>query len=275
MLNRRVWRRLGVGEFSVKRMVRSGLLVVIVSYAYLCVYGYFFSDRQIFLPPPSSYQDSDEILKIETSDGLLLSALYRPHPTATYTVLFSHGNASDMGENRPILDQIYAAGLSVFAYDYRGYGTSEGQPSERGTYRDIEAAYRYLTETLDIPANQIIAHGHSVGGGPAVDLASREPLAGLIVESSFVSAFRVLTRIPIVPFDKFDNLSKIQSVTAPILIIHGEADTVIPIWHSKSLWDAAPEPKRSFWVEGAGHNDLIWVAGDRYRQVLAEFAQSL
>ncbi|MEQ9550896.1 MAG: alpha/beta hydrolase [Coleofasciculus sp. G3-WIS-01] len=131
----------------------------------------------------------------------------------------------------------------------------------------------YLKEQLGVPPEQIIAYGRSVGGGSAVDLAARHPLAGLILESSFTSAFRVVLPIPILPFDKFPNLDKITQVNCPVLVIHGTADGTIPLSHGKRLFAAAPEPKRSFWVEGASHNDLFWVAGEQYGKTLQEFAQ--
>ena len=114
-----------------------------------------------------------------------------------------------------------ALGFSVFAYDYHGYGTSGGKATEQNAYEDIDAAYNYLTQVLKVPPDRIIAHGRSLGGAVAIDLASRKPLGGLVVESSFVSAFRVVTGYRIFPFDKFRNADKIRQVRCPVLIIHG------------------------------------------------------
>jgi abhydrolase domain-containing protein 17 len=116
-------------------------------------------------------------------------------------------------------------------------------PSEKNAYQDIESAYHYLTEKLDISADKIIAYGRSVGGGSAVNLAVNHPLAGLILESSFTSAFRVVIPFPILPFDKFPNLQKITKINIPILIIHGTDDQVIPLKHGKKLFEAANDPK--------------------------------
>jgi len=113
---------------------------------------------------------------------------------------------------RPILERLHKAGFAVFAYDYQGYGTSQGKPSEQNAYRDIDAAYQYLTAQLKLPSERIIVYGRSTGGGPSVDLASCQRVAGLILESTFTSTFRVITRVPLYPFDKFANLSKISSV---------------------------------------------------------------
>ena len=108
----------------------------------------------------------------------------------------------------------------------------------------------YLTQQLRVPAKQIILYGRSVGGGPAIDLASRQKVGGLVVESSFVSAFWVLTRIPILPFDKFVNIDKIRKVRSPVLVIHGKADEVVHFWHGEQLFAAAKQPKLNFWVDG-------------------------
>ncbi len=263
-LNRLLW-----GEFSLKRMIRSAIFI----YACFCIWAYFYTDRMIFLPQPSTYEDTQDILKLTTANGVSISAIYLPNPQAKYTILYSHGNAEDLGDGLPLLKELRDIGFSVFAYDYQGYGTSQGTPSERNAYKDIDAAYNYLTQELNIPPNRIIAYGFSVGGGPSVDLAARKPLAGLIVENTFISAFRVVTHIPIVPFDKFDNINKIKNVRCPVLVIHATADQVIPFYHGQKLFAAANEPKQFLSIEGAGHNNLRLVAGERYVQALREFVE--
>lgn len=110
-------------------------------------------------------------------DGVTLSAVHLPNPQAVYTVLFSHGNAEDIRDVAPLLNEIHESGFAVFAYDYRGYGSGDGVPTEENAYKDIDAAYAYVTGTLGVAPARIIAYGRSVGGGPAVDLASRWPLA--------------------------------------------------------------------------------------------------
>ncbi len=267
--NRKNIKRLLFGEFSWKRLMRS----IIFIYAFLCFYAFFFSERLIFQPPSSSQNDTREVIKVSSANGLKISAVHFPNPQAKYTILYSHGNAEDLSGILWVMGEILESGFAVFAYDYQGYGTSQGKPSEYNSYRDIEAAYNYLTLQLGVPAKQIIVYGRSVGGGPAIDLASRQTVGGLVVESSFVSAFRVLTRIPILPFDKFVNIDKIGKVRSPVLVIHGKADEVVRFWHGEQLFGASNEPKLNFWVEGAGHNDLMDVAGDRYAETLRKFAK--
>ncbi|MGG6294703.1 alpha/beta hydrolase [Leptolyngbya sp. AN02str] len=266
-MRKSLWWNLLVGELSWKRMVRSLIFI----YTCFALYVFFRADSMIFLPQPASYQDSDEILKISVSPTEQISAIDLPNPTAAYTVLYIHGNAEDLGMIRPVLERIHQWGFRVFSYDYRGYGTSDGRPSERNAYQDAEAAYTYLTQQLNIPPNRIIVYGRSVGGGSATELATRYPVAGLILESTFTSAFRVVVPFPLLPFDKFPNLAKLSEVNCPVLVIHGKADQTIPIEHGKALFESAKEPKLSLWVEDAEHNDVMWIAGDRHQQALATF----
>ena len=253
-------------------LLRGLLLVLLGLYLILVVFALFFSDQLIFQPQRAGYRDHAEILKLTSSDGAKISARYLPNPTATFTILFSHGNAEDIGDVEPLTEVLRSAGFAVLAYDYQGYGTSEGKPSERHAYQDEDAAYDYLVQSMHIQPNRIIAFGRSVGGGPATDLASRRLVAGLVLESSFTSAFRVLTRARILPFDKFDNLSKIGKVRCPVLIIHGTKDSLINPAHGRKLFAAANEPKKALWVEGANHNDVAFIAGSRYSKSLREFA---
>lgn len=260
-----------LGKFSVGRVVRSVFFI----YLALGAYAFFFADRQIFQPQPSSYQDDRTTLKLASAPNIQISAVYLPHPNATHTILYSHGNAEDLGDIRPRLTQIQAIGVNVFAYDYRGYGTSQGSASEQGTYQDIDAAYRYLTTTLKQPPNRIIVYGRSVGSGPSIDLATRQAVAGLVVESGFTSVFRIVTHIPLFPFDKFSNINKIGAVSCPVLFIHGTHDRTIPFQHGQALFDRAKQPKTFLIVDGADHNDVQQIAGERYTQALRTFIQTL
>ncbi|MEO1430641.1 MAG: alpha/beta hydrolase [Cyanobacteria bacterium J06633_8] len=252
-----------------KRMITS----IIFIYLTFAIIIYSQVEKLIFLPPTSTYQDTEEIVKLTSEDGTKLSAIHLSNPDAKYTILHAHGNASDLGMIKPRLEQLKDIGFSVFAYDYRGYGTSQGKPSENNAYKDIDTAYNYLTQELKIPPQQIIPFGRSVGGGSAIDLAVRKPVAGLITESTFTSIFKVKVPIKILPFDKFPNLDKISKVKCPVLIMHGELDEVVPFNHGKQLFKQAPEPKLSLWVEDAKHNNFPYAAGERYIQILQEFKE--
>lgn len=258
-----------------KRLIFSIIIGLVLSYTGLLLYGTMFAERMIFLPPVTEYRDTSSTLKLRSRDGVEISAAYLPNPQATYTILFSHGNAEDLGTLTPELEDMRALGFSIFAYDYHGYGTSGGQATEQNAYEDIDAAYNYLTQVLKVPPDRIIAHGRSLGGAVAIDLASRKPVGGLVIESSFVSAFRVVTGYRIFPFDKFRNVDKITQVRCPVLIIHGRQDEVIPFWHGERLFEMANAPKTNLWVDGAGHNNLKPVAGADYVRALQAFSDSL
>lgn len=268
-------RRLLVGDFTLRRLLRSAVLIVGLTYAGLGLYGYFFSDRIAFQPPPPTYRDDAQIIKIRAADGVTISAAYLPNPDAAYTILYAHGNAEDLGLVRPSLEDLRRLGFSVLAFDYRGYGTSGGAPTEEGAYADADAAYDYLTGALRVPAGRVIAYGRSLGGAVAIDLAARRRVAGLVVESSFVSGLRVLTGVPLYPFDKFRSVEKIRRVRCPVLVIHGRKDEVVPFWHGERLFREANGPKMALWVDGAGHNDVPQVGGARYTEALVKFRDSL
>jgi fermentation-respiration switch protein FrsA (DUF1100 family) len=268
-------KRILVGEFTLRRMIWSLITVPIFIYLGLGITLYFFSERLIFAAHKSSYSDDDEIIKIETYDGKRLSALFFPSPTANQTIILFHGNAEDIGELKYFCKVLSKNGFSMLVFDYRGYGTSEGVSTEENAYRDAQSVFDYAKNSLRIPPEQIILLGHSLGGAIAIDLASKQHCGGLIVESSFVSASRVVTGARIFPFEKFRSLEKIEKVIVPVLVIHGINDEVIAFWHGKTLFEYANEPKSSYWVEGAHHNDLSFVAGDEYLVKLRQFAESL
>jgi alpha-beta hydrolase superfamily lysophospholipase len=234
---------------------RKMFVVILLLYIALVAYAYFFSDRLMFQPHPSSYGDGKDILKVRTASGRKISAIYFPNVSARYTLLVSHGNAEDLGDDREWLQDLRRAGFSVFAFDYEGYGTSEGKPTEQALYDDEFAAYDYLALNLATPPDRILIYGRSIGGGPAIHLAARRPAAGLILQSAFVSAFRVLTRVPLLFFDKFPNSREIRHVHCPVLVMHGTADSVIAPWHGDELFRRANEPKQFFAIQGADHND--------------------
>ncbi len=262
-------RNLLIGELSWQRLVRSLLFI----YTFFALYVFFRADSMIFLPQPSSYQNTPDIFKIPVSPTEQIAATYLPQDQAAHTLLYIHGNAEDLGDIRPVLQRLQGWGFSVFAYDSRGYGTSDGQPSEANAYQDAAAAYTDLTQRLKIPAERIIVYGRSVGGGAATELARRYPVAGLILESTFTSAFRVIVPFPILPFDKLANLDKLRQVHCPVLVMHGQADHTIPFHHGQALYAAAPAPKRFLWIAGAGHDDFTWVAAERHHQALLDFQQ--
>jgi fermentation-respiration switch protein FrsA (DUF1100 family) len=254
-------------------LLRALRLLVIV-YAVATVALWMFANRLIFLPQPPTYRTLPGLVRIPVERDTI-AAVWLPNPAARFTVLYSHGNAEDLGDDRPLLEEIRRRGFSVFAYDYRGYGASTGRPTERHAYADEAAAYAYLTRSLGVPPSRIIVHGRSLGGGPAAELASREPVAGLVLESTFTSVGAAVSWGRLFAIDYFRSGRRLKTVRCPVLVIHGTADRVIPFSVGQRLFDGARWPKQSLWVEGAGHDDLVAVAGERYWSALRRFADSL
>lgn len=260
-----------LAKFRVLRI----LLITVLAYAAFAGLLWLFAERLIFLPPRERYAQTPEILLLPREGGGTVAAVHLPNPRAKYTILFSHGNAENIGHGLPFLRAMRDVGFSVLAYDYSGYGLSTGRPSERAAYADIDAAYDYLTRTAGVPPERIILHGRSLGGAVSADLASRRPVGGLVLESTFTTAFRVVRDGFLVPFDRFRTIDKLPRVTAPVLVIHGTDDMLVRFGHGERLYAAVRGPKQRMWVEGAGHNDLAWVAGPSYWTTLRDFAGTL
>ncbi|MBX3735738.1 MAG: alpha/beta hydrolase [Candidatus Didemnitutus sp.] len=232
-------------------------------------------DGMLYYPDYASRKEPANVIRIPTPGGGSLAAVYLPNPAAKHTLWFFHGNAEDLGSLEPFLREMHARGYAVFAYDYPGYGVSTGKPNEKAIYAANAVAARYLQDKLKVPLSQVILVGRSLGGGPATDLATREPVAGLVLQSTFMSVYRVMTRVRLLPFDQFENLRKIGRVKCPVLVMHGTADEVIAFPHGEKLYAAATGRKSHLWIEGAQHNDFVAVAGERFWTALREFDASL
>ena len=250
-------------------------LVVLGIYACLIPLIGYVAQKRLFRPQDPSYSDNTDVLKLVMRNGQKISALYLPNPIAHFTILLSHGNMADLGLCLPLAQQMHAQGFALLAYDYPGYGTSEGTPTERGACQAIDACYEFLTVQRQIPANRIIAYGRSLGGGPTIDLASRVALGGVIVESTFISVFRIKTHYPFFPFDQFCNLEKVPKITAPTLIIHGKLDDIVPFWHGELLYAHTKAPKQHLWLEHAGHSDIEEVAHHEFWQTIHRFCETI
>lgn len=245
-----------------------------IAYLGLNAYAAIRAHQLIFPAPPSRYQDDQTLLKLPTSDGERISAYYLPVEGSQRLLLYSHGNGEDIGMARPFLESLArAAGTAVLAYDYPGYGTSTGAPSERGCYAAIEAAYQYATHTLGYKPSQITLYGRSLGSGPSSWLAERAPVAGLILDGAFTSTFRVLTNIKLLAWDKFDNLARLPKIACPILVVHGMEDRTVPFSHALKNWDAIQSPKFKLFVADAHHGNVIDIAGQTYWDTVTSFIQ--
>jgi len=206
-----------------------------------------------------------EDVYIETSDGVRLHGWYLPVADARGTVLFFHGNAGNLSDRYGWGQDLTTLGVNVLMVDYRGYGKSEGSPSEEGLYADAEAAWLFLVNHRGVSPDRLVAYGISLGGAPACELAVRRPVAGLILQSTFSSARdmagEMFPFLPVGPLvrTRFDTAQKIPNVSAPKLVVHSRDDEMIPYRMAERVYERAHEPKRFVSYEGPGHNDLIVV----------------
>lgn len=225
--------------------------------------------------------------RILTDDGVRLHGRwFRPNPTPDKeelrrkVVLFFHGNAGNLSGRTELIVRLAGLGVEVMIIDYRGYGHSEGRPSEEGVYRDAQAVWRFLTVDHAIPSDRIVIFGKSLGGAVAVDLASGVSPAGLIVQSSFTSVPDMAAHhYPFVPAfvlrTKMNSVSKISSISCPKLIIHSTHDEIVPFEMGRRLFEAAGKPKTFFEVSGAGHNQTLAIGGSRYLEAIRDFLATL
>ncbi|CAN0838490.1 Alpha/beta hydrolase domain-containing protein 17B [Linum grandiflorum] len=200
-----------------------------------------------------------EVHSLDTKTGNKLVSMFWKHPFAKFTLLYSHGNAADLGQMYELFIELRAhLRVNIMCYDYSGYGASSGKPSELNTYYDIEAVYKCLTDEYGVKQEELILYGQSVGSGPSLHLASRLPnLRGLVLHSAILSGIRVLYPVKMTLwFDIFKNIDKIRHVNCPVLVIHGTSDEIVDWSHGKRLWELAKEKYDPLWVKGGGHCNL-------------------
>lgn len=236
--------------------------------AYLAIASYFYLEQRAILfvsdrtdiAPASAGLDGAEVLRLVTADGVPLVAWWLAGPGRD-TVLYFHGNGGALGDRVPRIRTLAALGFSVLAIDYRGYGGSGGQPSEAGLARDADAAYAVLRDRGVAP-DRLLVYGESLGTAVAVSLAARRPVGGLILDAPFSSVVDVAAdRYWMLPVrwllaDPFRSDLAIRHVAAPILMLHGDRDDIVPIRYGRRLLSRAPPGARLETLEGAGHTVL-------------------
>ncbi|HLG18050.1 MAG TPA: alpha/beta hydrolase [Blastocatellia bacterium] len=282
------------------RLARIGLM----TFAGVAILIMGFEDRLIYFPSkyPEGLWDVSRIPQVEgeivpniedcyfvTSDGVKLHGWFcTPRRTARgslepipadMVLLWFHGNAGNVTDRYDMIRVMMGIPVQVFIVDYRGYGKSEGSPSEQGLYLDARAAWDYLVSERGVRPGNIIILGKSLGGVPAIDLASKVDPAGLIVQSSFTSAHDMAAAVmPLLPrfliHSRMESVKKIPVVRCPKLFIHSPRDEVVPYELGRRLFDAASEPKQFYTVEGAGHNETYFVGGNRYVEAVRQFVES-
>ena len=247
---------------------------------------YFQQSNMIFYPmpvldsTPAQWGLDYEDVALQAADGVRLHGWYVPVAGAEQVLLFFHGNAGNISHRRASLEVFHRLGLNVLMIDYRGYGQSEGSPSEAGVYLDAAAAWSYLVDDKGFDANQVVIFGRSLGGAVAVDLASNVSARGLILESTMSSSrdfaqlvLPVLSRLIFMRFD-FDSAAKLPSVKSPVLVLHSPDDEIMPFELGETVFEAANEPKAFVRMRG-GHNDGFQLSQPEYEQSLASWLKTL
>ena len=240
----------------------------------------YFPSRTIIETPDRAGLDYRD-LGLETDDGERLHGWWiRARADSLGHLLLCHGNAGNIGDRVLHAALLTATGFDVLLFDYRGYGRSSGRPSEGGTYRDARAALTCLLEQPGVDPARVLYLGESLGGAVALDLALERPPAGLVLLSGFTGV-RELGRLhyPFVPAaivpDAYPTLRRIHELHAPLLVLHGDRDDIVPLSQGRALFEAAPEPKRMHVFPGLGHNDLVPLAGAEFAHVIAAWVSEL
>jgi len=236
----------------------------------------YYPDRiQRDMPPPRWVPPGAREVWLAAEDGTELHGLWWDEPADRPAILFLHGNAQEVYSWSLVREDLAAPGCRMLLIDYRGYGKSAGEPHEAGLYMDGRAALSWLAGQ-DVPESDIVVFGKSLGGAVACEIARGADLAGLVLESTFTSLASVARTL--FPFARsidvkgaYDSISKLPEISCPVLVIHGEVDTLIPFDEGMRLFEAAGEPRRLFAVRGAGHNDVSIVAGDVYGKTVGEW----
>lgn len=254
------------------------VVLLILGVRYIESKSVFYPERSLAATPLALDLAFEDIF-IQTEDHVIINAWLVKSSPARGTLLFCHGNA---GNNANRLDKIllfHQMGLNVLIVDYRGYGKSEGRPSEAGIYKDAVAAHDYLRTRRDIDQASIIGYGESLGGAVVIDLATKKELAALVIDSSFTSAADMAQTIyPFIPSfllrTKLDSAVKVRDVAIPKLFIHSRADEVVPFRLGERLYQASASPKEFFELPGGGgHNDTPLAAQEKMAKKIVTFLQ--
>ena len=243
---------------------------------------YLMQPSMVFLPSAEIVQTPDdwglayEDVWLRADDGVRLHAWYLPRPGARQTLLFFHGNAGNISHRGASVEIFHDLGLNVLILDYRGYGRSEGRPSETGLYRDARAAWEYLVETRGIAPRDVVVFGRSLGGAVAARLAADVQPGALILESTFSSArdvahaiYPVVASLTVLRYG-FDTAASVARLRSPVLVLHSPQDEIIPYALGLKVYEAAQQPK-SFQTLAGDHNGGFLISQPEYQEGIAHF----
>ena len=276
--------------------MRVGIILLVVAAVLAASLGllWLFQRRLLYFPTPGPVPPAAsaipwaEDVAFDTADGLRLHGWFVPAqpgagaPAAPVgggrpAVLVCNGNGGDRSMRAPLAAALSRMGLAVLLFDYRGYGGNPGHPTEEGLAADARAALGYLAGRPEVDPDRIVYFGESLGAAVALRLATERPPAALVLRSPFASLAEVGRRhYPVLPVslllrDRYDSAALAGRLDAPLLVVAGGRDRIVPASHSRRLFDAAPQPKRLVVLEGADHNDHELLAGPRLLAELRAF----
>ena len=257
-------------------IIVTSVCVVFIALLFVFQSRYVYYPDRILLADPGAIGLRFESISFETADGVKLSGWFIPSERARGVILFCHGNAGNISHRLDSIQIFHRLGLDVFIFDYRGYGQSQGKPTESGTYQDADAAWRYLIEERQVTPTEIIISGRSLGGAVASWLAQSHTPGALILESTFTSIRDIAARLyPFLPVRlllrfEYNTADYLGRVSCPVLIVHSSEDEIMPFSHGRRLFEVANEPKRFLELTGT-HNEGFLTSGKRYEEGLNAF----
>ncbi|MBU0680634.1 MAG: alpha/beta hydrolase [Proteobacteria bacterium] len=263
------------------------VLLVALVYGVMLLFVFLYQNHLLFLPnlpsrqvetTPAEVGLAYEPVTLTTSDHIELDAWFLPAAAARGVILFCHGNAGNISHRLDSLLIFHRLGFSTLIFDYRGYGRSQGTPTEAGTYADAEAAWQYLVEERHIDPGRIVLFGRSLGAAVAAQLATVHRPGALIIESCFTSVPDMAAQLyPLLPARllsrlNYNVLDYVQQVSCPLLVVHSPDDEIIPFNHGERIFAAARSAKMFLELKG-GHNEGFFVTGEAYVKGLADFLE--
>ena len=266
----------------IKRLMASLIFILCGVYFGMLILLFIMQSRLVYFPSkeivctPADIRLQYEDITMKTSDGLNLNAWFVPANSPAGTVLFCHGNGGNISYSLDVAETLNRLNLNVLLFDYRGYGKSEGSPTEEGTYADAETAYRWLVKDKNIPESSIIVMGRSLGAAIAANLAKNRNPRLLILESGFSSTPDVAAKqYPIFPVRllcryKYKTAEYVKDIKCPLLVVHSTEDEIIPYSNGIKIFSSAKEPKEFLEIRGS-HNEGYSDSGDTYINGLRNF----